>query len=277
MRSHPQFRKAVRQFANGIMAQRQAHRINSLLDDRSRLFFGFGALYLYYTRGDPAGFGGFTLPVIKSLAMQTGLCSASRTVAILALMRFAGYIEPDHSVRGARAFMPTEKLEALHRERFKNAFSALALLQSDPDALPTGLQDERFMPCFVRGICETFISGFRLFEGMPELQPFAGRAAGLLMIAQILAEAEETAPSVWFIRMSPATFASRFGVSRSHLAVLLREAIANGLIQRTQDGDERFMVLPRFIRTAELVHARLFAFFAKCASQALRDPGSARP
>src|SRR2546423_15544489 len=70
------------------------------------------------------------LPVTRYrvLCASTCVCSPGRGAAMLGIMRFAGYLEPAGRVhRGVPLrLIPTEKLRAQQRERWRPVVSALA-------------------------------------------------------------------------------------------------------------------------------------------------------
>lgn len=275
VRSHRLFPEALRAFARGLVVHRQAHRLNWLLDDRSRMIVGYGVLYLHYASKESDEGYALTLSNLQALASQTGVCSPIRMTAIMALMRFSGFVESrDAARRGSRSFIATRKLIDLHRERLQNNFSALALLRPEGAQALEALQKQPcFMPAFVRLMAETFISGFRLLDRAPELRLFAARSGGMMIAAQLLADAEGREQKRT-VRIATALLAKRFGLSRSHVAAMLRRAAAEGLLQKSLLNNEEFALLPTFVNAAETFHATLFAYFARCARLALASIAS---
>ena len=115
LRSHPRFHAAMRGSVRNIIELYRADRLlNALMGDRARALFTHAALYLYY-RGE----AGLTVGAMKDLCVELELCSRGRCEAMLALMRGAGLFAamPDPDSR-KRPLAPTDKLFALHRERW---------------------------------------------------------------------------------------------------------------------------------------------------------------
>ena len=134
---------------------------------------------------------GLTAARLQSLFVETGLGSAGRAKALITLMRWGGYIEdaPASRDRRIKALQPTEKMLAMHRERWRGALGAAGLV------LPEAAQGQR--PVRRAGIharlCDRLASefqgGFRLLDHGPELQLFADRNAGFPIMFSILLSA----------------------------------------------------------------------------------------
>lgn len=91
--AHPAFRPAVERLAGEISALYSGNRLlNRLLSDRGRNMLGL--LVLYLDALPAAEGGGLTTARLVALCTATGLCSRGRTKAMLALMRWGGYVAP---------------------------------------------------------------------------------------------------------------------------------------------------------------------------------------
>src|SRR5438552_11509380 len=119
LRSHPRFHIAMRESVRNIIELYRADRLlNALMSDRARALFTHAALYLYY-RGTKDGGPGLTVGAMKDFCIQLKLSSRGRCEAMLALMRAAGLFAAEPNLdRRRRPLAPTEKLFALHRERW---------------------------------------------------------------------------------------------------------------------------------------------------------------
>lgn len=273
LRAHPAFPHAMRSFAKGLLQHRARNRINWLLDDRGRVLFGYAALYLHFARLRDASQPGLTISAMKAICSELRICSTSRTVSILALMRFAGYLTPDRAAGGrSNRFVPTPALLADHRSRWRMNFGAFAGLLPEGEMALARLDNEDFAAALVLALGEHYRAGFRLIKWAPELEMFAARSNGMMLVAQLIG-AHESAEPDGRIHFPAADFAKRAGLSRSHILSLLREADAAGLLQRHGDQGEHLTLMPAFIAAAEMFHAMLFLFFAHCAAVAIRTAG----
>ena len=119
LRGHPRFRAAMRADASSMVAFYRGNRVlNALRSDRARALFTHGALFLHYS-GTDAGTPGLTAGAMKDFCVRLGLCSRGRCEATLALMRAGGFFAAAPSGdKRLRPLVPTEKLLALHRERW---------------------------------------------------------------------------------------------------------------------------------------------------------------
>jgi DNA-binding Lrp family transcriptional regulator len=73
------------------------------------------------------------------------------------------------------------------------------------------------------------------------------------------------------VPMSISALARRFSVSRPHVLKLIRDAVADGLIERTgQDGDH-VIIQRRLAEAAQNFFAAMYLLFADCARDAMQD------
>ena len=195
------------------------------------------ALYLHYTRraDDPAS--GLTAARLQSLFVETGLGSAGRAKALVTLMRWGGYIEDAPAARDRRikALQPTEKMLAMHRERWRGALGAAALVLPEAAQGPGPVRGPEFMRAYVIAQASEFQGGFRLLDHGPELRLFSDRNAGFPIMFSILLSAapEDGMPPTGAIPVSASALAKRFHVSRTQVNRLLHDAQAAGLIERS--------------------------------------------
>lgn len=279
LRAQPGFAGAMRISATSLTEMYQGgHLLNWLMDDRARLLFGYLTLYLHYTRdaADPAS--GVTPTRMKIMSAEQGICSSGRTTAMLSLMRFGGYLAPEASADGRqRRLVPTDKLLDMLRARWRVHFGAMAPLLPDGNAMLAALRDPEFGPRLVVGMSERFLAGFRFLTHAPNLGLFAERNAGMLILASLLTagEPDDTMPPQRAVPISISALARRFNVSRPHVLKLIRDAAAEGLIERTgQDGDH-VVIRPRLAEAAQNFFATMYLLFADCARGAMQNARNA--
>jgi hypothetical protein len=205
------------------------------MTDRGRSLFAVGALYLDAL---PDAFGRRLTPVrMIALATSMGLGSAGRAKAMLALLRWGGYLEPVEGNgssrqpgagdRRERPLAPTEKLRSVVRGRWRTFFEALALIRPQGKAALDALSDAGFERVFAAELGAAFRAGFRPLDRAPLLGPVSERDAGLVVLLVLVVAAHAGGPPPPIAQM-----ARRFGVSRAHVLDVLRDAEAGGLVFR---------------------------------------------
>jgi hypothetical protein len=273
LRRQPGFPQALRAAAQcAVELYRADQLLNALMNDRARALFTLVALYLHYSDGESGG-PGLTVGAMKELCTQIGLCSRGRCEAMLAVMRAAGmFAAVPHLDRRRRPLVPTERLLALHRERWGAHFTAMSAAIPEAAAYRAALDDPRFIKVFVLELGRRFIAGLRILDAAPELEEFAERNAGMMIFYSLaLAGRDDDAvPPRRPVPLSINALATRFSVSRKHVLTLLRDAEAEGLLVRGGPANSEITLLPRGREALEMMMASLFLFMAECAAVALQ-------
>nr|WP_249128244.1 hypothetical protein [Bradyrhizobium lablabi] len=281
LRSHPQFPRAVREAMRAVIPMYRADRLlNALMSDRARSVFAHIALLLHYS-GLNRGEAGLTVGAMKDICVQLDLCSRGRCEAMLALMRAGGFfVGGQSSDRRRRPLEPTEKLFALHRERWGSHYEAMRNVMARADFWRTAIGDDPdFLKELVLALGEKYIAGFRLLDSEPSLGPFTERNAGMLILFSLALAGREEGPLPVNepVTLSINALATTFSVSRKHVLTLLRDAEAEQLLVRGGAANNEVTMLPRGCDGLEIFWARLFLYFAEGAEQAERALARARP
>ena len=276
LRRHPRFPDALRAFGTMVVGLYRGNRlINLITNDRGRLLFAIFAIYLHYARraDDPAS--GLTAARLQSLFAETGLGSPGRVKALITLMHWGGYIEdaPAARDRRIRVLQPTEKMLAVHRERWRGALGAAGLVLPEAAQGLARFDEPGFQRAYVIAQASEFQGGFRLLDHGPELQLFADRNAGFPIVLGILLAAppEDGMPPTGAIPVSASALAKRFHVSRSQVTRLLHDAQAAGLLERSGTSEMRVRFTPRFAENFEKLFGSLLLVHAACARHALGE------
>ncbi len=299
----------MRAAAAGMVAHYSGNRLlNQLMNDRGRALFTHHAVYLHFSRTPGDAGSGLTVSRMKDLCVETQLCSRGRVEVMLGLFRAAGYLAPASEPvdRRRRLLVPTDKLLALHKQRFDMHFAAMesVLLEASAaradepgsgrvsgartleevprwplaslaSAARAALDDSEFMPAFARILGRHFRAGLRLLTHAPELFLFAERNAGMVILFSLLlaGEADDTFPPMWPVPVSISALGAKFGVSRKHVLTLLRDAESEGFLQRTGDRLDRVVLLPRVREGLQTFFATMFLYLARSADEALAEIG----
>jgi DNA-binding MarR family transcriptional regulator len=275
---HPRFAAAMRAALTENVRLYKGNRIlNHVGYDRGRLVTAILAFYLHVSRepGDPTS--GLTAQRLKSLCVEQDVCSPGRARAMLSLLRLFGYVAP--AAGGDRRFKrlePTELLIASLRQRWAGMFEAVAMMLPEGDAARVCLDRADFLAAFVRSVVDHYRGGLRALQFTPELAPFAERNAGLTILFSLViaGETDDTMPPTRPVRIPISELARRFSVSRAHVLRLLREAAAEGLVERTGAAQDAVTLLPPLSRALQHCTAIVFLFFARCAREALAEINS---
>ena len=241
------FPAAVRQTAADLVKLHDGKRLlNLIINDRGRFFVALLALDLHFRRHDDGV--GLTPGRLKAVCVEQGICSATRAGALLALMKFGGYLEPAPSTadRRRRELVATAALIAAQRDRWRCQFSAAAPLLPDAARALEMLDEPEFIHGVIRLMSAYFRAGFRFTDHMPALRLFADRNGGMLALFVVLAASNEgDLSSQSPIGISISGLARSIGSSRAHIVKLLKDAECEGLIERPRLGS--IVLMPRLV------------------------------
>ncbi|MDQ0464982.1 hypothetical protein QO010_002766 [Caulobacter ginsengisoli] len=267
-RARPGFPAARDAALASLVALFDANRLLlRLLSDRGRLIMLAAALHLDLS-ADPADpTSGLTVGRLKAIFVSTGLGSATRASAMIALTRWAGYLAPAPTPadRRLQRMVATPRLVEAMRTMWADQIAAVAALEPDLAPLPGRLAQRAVLAAFVAEVTRRYLAGFRFSDVVPELTAALDRNSGLAVLAELaLAGAEGHSVS---------GLARRFGVSRPHVLAILADAQARGLIARDGEGLQGLVVLPALHEALDRFQAANFAFTAACARVALAAVG----
>ncbi|MFG1416213.1 hypothetical protein V5F38_03700 [Xanthobacter sp. V0B-10] len=228
IKAHPAFAQAMAQSAAALVSLYSGNRLlNRVLNDRGRLLFGFFSLYLHALPEREGG--GLTVSRMAALAAETGVCSRGRAKAMLALLRWGGYLAPAAAEgdRRAKPLEPTARMVALQLERWQMQYGAIAMLDPRVAELAARLSDRTVFDAVIIAFGDAFRSGYRVLDHAPLIADIADRDSGLMVLLALLVAGREGAepPSI-------ADLARRFHVSRAHVLQLLKDAQARDLVAR---------------------------------------------
>ena len=248
LRHHPRLAEAIRRSARLVIDLYRGNRlVNLISNDRGRFVLACLALYLHSGRrlGDPAS--GLTATRLKELCADQGVCSTGRAAAMIAMMRWAGYLEPAPPTadRRLRLLMPTARLVDMHRLRWRRQLEAASLVLPELEAALARFDHPAFLPAFAVAFGQQFLDGVRPFDHAPELKFFADRNAGVLVLMSmaVAGEADDELPPARPVVVSAAGLAKQFHVSRTHMITMLQAAVDADLLERP-GPDNRFRMLP---------------------------------
>jgi hypothetical protein len=274
---HPHFPDAMRMLASGAVdLYRNNRSANTVMTDRTRFLISILAIHLHAATRSSDPLSGLTVSRIRQACTEHDLCSPGRAEAMIALMRVQGYLAaaPEAADRRLRRLVPTERLLAWHRERCAFTFAAAARVLPDGARAQAAIGSDAFVLAFLSSLAQTYLTGGlyqHYADYTPELQGFAGRNAGFVILFSLLlaGERDETFPPSSPVAVPLAALARNFAVSRSHVRGVLQEAIAADLLHRTGEKGEALQVTPRLANGVRRALAMYLVHSAHCARRAL--------
>jgi len=274
LQAHPRFAAAAKIAATGLVDLWRGNRVlNTMVNDRIRLFISMHAVYLHsLSRPNDPG-SGLTASRMTALCAEQKFCSPGRTKAVLMLMRVFGYLAPapNEADRRLRRLVPTELLMALHRERYRRLFDAITMVLPEHAEAASAQFHPDFTAFYICRYCERFLAGFRFVDLAPDIRHFMDHNAGFIILCHMMlsGDADDAYPPTRPVPVSLSALSRRFGVSRAHVRRLLQNATDEALLERLDD--DRVRLLPRLVRATNDFMAAHFLIAADCAQGALAD------
>jgi hypothetical protein len=278
LRRHPRFAEAARASAAMMVELYKGNRLlNVIVNDRGRTVISTLALHLHYSAVADDPRSGLTAARVKAFCASEGVCSPGRAAAVLALMRWAGHLAPAPAAANIRTdrLVVTQKLIDLHRQRWSRQLAIGAAVFDASRRAVESIQRPGFAAAYAAAQAGLFVAGFRLTAHAPAMTMFIERNCGLLILDNLIAlGAPDDAPLPRRpVPLSISALARRFDVSRPHVVALLRDAEAEGLLQRLGPGGSQVQLSPRLLADVESFFAGVFLFNDRAARVALAAIG----
>jgi hypothetical protein len=196
--------------------------LNVVASDRGRFMVALMALHLHH--GAPEG---LTPAGLKAVCLAGGVCSAGRTAALIAMMRWAGYLTP---AAGSRRLIPTDRFFELHSRRIERQLAVTGAVSPEALEVSRSLADHALLGAFASAQARIYLSGFTLTAQAPALAFCLDRISGFLILTDLMLRGwGQDRP---WLPLSVKGYARRFSISRTHVQLVLREAQDGGLIRR---------------------------------------------
>lgn len=188
----------------------------------------------------------FTVAALKRQLALFGYASGRQVDHLVARLREVGFLEQRRASGDGRVRLlaSTNKLRTHHTEWLATHYIPLATLFPDHDYSPV-LSRNRAFHALHCGSCLPFNpASARLMMTLPDTLLFFKHAAGPLIQNAVLKAAMDAADPNAAVPYIEA--ADRFGVSRTHVRNLMRDAELAGLVRITGHGGHSILILPRF-------------------------------
>ena len=236
VRGHPRFDEAVRHCVDGALALADQNTVfMDAVKDIGRFFGGIVCLYLHATPG------GLTVGRLRAFCATTSYISPGAADALLIHLRLIGYVEraPFEGDSRVRLFRPTERAMEIFTERLGVEVTAAGMMAPQMAPFLARWREPEVFLKFMRHFGAVVAAGEEAYRvRAPSLDVFLRRNAGAVILFALIA-ASRNPQNV--ARLSVASLAQRFRVSRTHVTRLLRDAEADGLIIRSAETVEIFI------------------------------------
>lgn len=189
--------------------------------------------------------GGLSLARLRAMVERPGLGGVGHGRAVLAYLRYVGYVEPLPRASDGRVqlYRVTDTVRAFLRTRMRRELEARIEVDPVVPRLLERFDDEALVSAFLIVLSETGIAILR--RGTPRDNPadlFSQRQNGMILLCEL---AEQGGPGDVFPPRGPldyavADLARRSGASRMQVAHLIRKARAEGALILEPDGRDRF-------------------------------------
>ena len=247
--SHPRFPTARDEFVNAILALYEHEpALNRLLLEAGRtvLFVVIMCLHARYDEADRATWPTLALDA-QSTAAQ-GVSSPRRIHGLVSQFIRAGYLELRSSPRDRRVriLTPTAKMVAQDQDWLVSHYLPLQALFPEPGYARIMARDAAFQLAQRLVTSSFFALGGQIMAAHPIVMQFMNREAGVMILIKLM---QLAGPKGGAMReeVSYSDIGASFGVSRTHVRVILQEAEAQGLVRLTKDGGQYVQVMPELV------------------------------
>lgn len=236
----PAYPEMARRFAEiGAPKNRDNAIVHHALLDLGRLAAGIWALYLH------SG-GGLTHTRLAALwELSGGGGSRARAHAMIAYMRFLGYIEPDAPAADGRErrYRPTRRMRDSFSQYFGEQLEVVAMIRPEIRRVIDRLHDDAVFDAFMALLGEGMLIVSLIYNvsASADLNVFSGRRSGMVILWEIvlMAGPVEDWPNSAPFAFTVAELARRSNVSRTHVLRALRAAEADDMLDLSREGSLR--------------------------------------
>jgi hypothetical protein len=234
-------------FARFVAETPKASTTNSLIQRfaREEEVFWVGAYIMgcHFAGNDE----GLTTSRVQAFCKTHGLASPNRIVALMAFMRYGGYLQPAPKSpdRRKRLLTLTPRAIAIAKTGYAVPLSSISTLIAKPDLVDRLWQDDFLLECIVSAILERFVDHGSILNFIPEMRLFTQRMSGYdilmrLVARQLQGDQEDEAVYFPFHEVAQAS-----GVSRAHVRRLMIEAERHGFVELQANGGKAVRLLPK--------------------------------
>jgi hypothetical protein len=165
---------------------------------------------------------------------------------LIARLCAVGFLEMARSDEDRRVHIlkPSVTMLAHHRDWLAAHYAPLTVLCPHNDYTPILRGDPAFQAVYCRTSLAFFPLGRKVLASEPDMMLFFDRVAGRMVLAALL-QAASADPDHLHAAVPYAEVGDRFGVSRTHVRLLLMAAERQGLVKLQARGGHRVEIQPR--------------------------------
>jgi DNA-binding MarR family transcriptional regulator len=262
--AHPRFAAARAAFVDAVLALHEGDRFTTrlLLEAIRQVTFNLiVSLHLRYDVTDRT-----TWPTPRRLKDELrtfGLASERRIDALVARFIQLGYVESLASKHDGRVRMltPTDKMMSLDREWLVYHYVPLHVMFPDPGYPEPVARDTAFQRVQRIVAADFSAKGAQIMADNPAVMRFMNRDAGVLVLIKLI----QMSTAGGGKGLSYSDLGVRFGVSRTHVRLLLEDAAQHGDVSLSGRGGRLVELTPsmldafdRFVAAAMSGHDMLY-------------------
>jgi DNA-binding MarR family transcriptional regulator len=212
---------------------------------RNVLFNVVMCLHARHDPNDPATWP--TLRLVKQAMAGFTVGSPRRVADIVSRLIKIGYLEQLEmpTDRRVRILRPTEKMIAQDQDWLVSHYMPLQVMFPEPGYGPIMRRDPVFQQTQRLVSASLFQLGADLMARHPTMMQLMSREAGIIIFIKLMHLAGPAGDAAHAVSYSD--LGTRFGVSRTQVRKLLREAEQNGLVHLVRDRDQFVQLTPKFI------------------------------
>jgi hypothetical protein len=274
-RNTPTFLDAVLRY-DAISGPFYGHQflLNKVVPEAWRFQMIVFLLHLHDTR-DPADMrSGLTLANFQRVCATLQLASAGRAFAFLNIMRAGGYLErcPAGVDRRVVHLEPTARfIDTVERWNI-GIFSLIDTALPSAGLVVAHTSDPLLGRAMRRHSAEKLLAGWRPLAAFPEVEHFAARDGGWMLLARMMALALRHGIERP-VTIDLALFGKEFGSSRSQLRRILESAHSEGLLEAPPQNGSTIYPSPQLACAFATWLASYLASYHDSATAAFRSSG----
>jgi DNA-binding MarR family transcriptional regulator len=225
--AHPRFAAARNAFIEAVLALHEGDQFRSRLLSEAMRQVTFNMMVSLHLRYDVTDRSTWPTPRrLKDEISRFGLASPRRIDALVARLARFGYVEsrPSEQDGRVRILTPTAKMMALDREWLFYHHTPLHVLFPKPGYPEPIARDAAFQRVHRLVALEFSAKGSDIMAGNPAVMRFMNRDSGVLILIKLIQmQAAGDGKGVIYQDIG-----SRFGVSRTHVRLLLEDVAQHG-------------------------------------------------
>jgi DNA-binding MarR family transcriptional regulator len=216
---------------------------------------------------------------LKDELKTFGLASERRIDALVARFIQLGYVEshPSEQDGRVRILSPTAKMMSLDREWLVYHYVPLHVMFPDPGYPEPMAEDPAFQRAQRLIAADFSAKGAEILAGNPAVMRFMNRDAGVLVLIKLIQMSTEGGAQ----GRSYSDIGARFGVSRTHVRMLLEDAAQHGDVSLSGRGGHLVELKPsivhafdRFVADAMSGHDMLYMLARERMANERRPPNT---